>query len=223
MLQDGESLLEFLERIGKNEEHRKIVKGAVIQALVSDICYFLKIALFSSLQQRLVVAFALLRKPFVYNLLIVLRLYFTEDFLERFNTEDGFDTTEISNEDILELLSVSVRIIVTKQINPNQIFDLIYNRQIEDSLINMSNKALHPSTTRGKFNRTSVQNINFVFSTPEDSNSQWEYIYNRLPFLLLFLNEILEAIFCDHVSAETSVLAGRVNERAVFFEKYNAD
>ena len=209
-------------RINKSEEHDEIITSNILHAVIADTCQFLQIALFASLQQRITVAFSLMRKPFVYNLLLILRLYLTSDFLKRFNTEDCFDTTGLSQEDIKELLSASENLIFSKSIKASDVYDFIFNQALDDSLVNISNKALHPSTTRNKNNKTEIQNINFVFSTKDSIMSQWDYLYRRLPFLLLYLNEVLEVIMFDHLNLENKIYAQRLTERANFFKKNNA-
>lgn len=221
-LLEDENILDYLLRINKSEKHNEIITRNILNAVIVDTCQFLQIALFASLQQRITVAFSLIRKPFVYNLLIILRLHLTNDFLERFNTEDSFDTTALKQEEIKELLKVSESLIFSKSIKASDVYDFIFNQALEDSLVNISNKALHPSTTRNKNNMTEIQNINFVFSTEESIMSQWDYLYRRLPYLLLYLNEILEAIMFDHLKLDYEIYSERLKERANFFKKNNA-
>jgi len=218
----NENILDYLLRINKSEEHDEIITSNILHAVIADTCQFLQIALFASLQQRITVAFSLMRKPFVYNLLLILRLYLTSDFLKRFNTEDCFDTTGLSQEDIKELLSASENLIFSKSIKASDVYDFIFNQALDDSLVNISNKALHPSTTRNKNNKTEIQNINFVFSTKDSIMSQWDYLYRRLPFLLLYFNEVLEVIMFDHLNLENKIYDQRLTERANFFKKNNA-
>jgi len=91
----------------------------------------------------------------------------SSDFLERFNKEEGFDTTGLSEYDIVELLNASENMLFTKTIRALDVYDFVFNQTHPDSLANMSNKALHPSITKNKNNQTEIQNINFVFSTKE--------------------------------------------------------
>jgi len=219
---DDEHILDYLLRINKSDEHNEIITSNILNAIIADICQFLQIALFSSLQQRLTVTFSLLRKPFVYNLLVILRLYLTTDFLERFNKEDGFDTTGLSQDDIIELINASENIVLSKSIKATDVYDFIFNPALSDSLVNMSTKALHPSTTRNKNNKTEIQNINFVFSNKESIITQWDYLYRRLPFLLLYLNEILELIIFDHLKLDKKLYTDRLTERANHFKQNNA-
>ena len=108
--------------------------------------------------------------------------------------------------------------LLTTSIKASDIYDFIFEYSNSDSLINMSNKALHPSTTRNKNNKTEIQNINFVFSTKESHISQWDYLYRRLPFLLMYLNEVLECVIFNHLKIENKIYIDRIAERAIFLE-----
>lgn len=216
---DGEHIFDYLLRTNKRHKHDEIITSSILNALIGDICQFLQIALFASLQQRLTVTFSLLRKPFYYDLLVILRLYLTTDFLDKFNKEDGFDTTGLAQQDIIELLNASENMLYSKVIKASDIYDFIFNPTKSDSLLNMSNKALHPSTTRNKNNRTKIQNLNFVFSSKDSIMTQWDYLYRRLPLLLLYLNEILEFILFDHLKLDSSIYAERLTERANYLKQ----
>ncbi len=85
----------------------------------------------------------------------------------------------------------------------------------------MSNKALHPSTTQNKNNLTEIQNINFVFSSIESIEMQWDYLYRKLPLLLLYLNEVLEFIIFDHLKLDNEEYEKRLIERAEFYKTAN--
>jgi hypothetical protein len=146
--------------------------------------------------------------------LVILRLYLTTDFLDKFNNEDGFDTTGLTEQDKIDLLNASENTLYSKSIKVSDIYDFVFNPVMPDSLVNMSNKALHPSTTRNKNNRTEIQNLNFVFSSKESIMTQWDYLYRRLPLLLLYLTEILEFIVFDHLKLEDDVYRERLTERA---------
>lgn len=220
-LLDGEHILDYLIRVNKSDKHDEIISSNILNAVIADTCQFLQISLFASLQQRVTVTFSLLRKPFVYNLLVILRLYLTSDFLEKFNKEESFDTTRLSQKDIIELLNISERLLSSKSIKAEDVYNFVFNAALPDSLVNMSNKAIHPSTTRNKNNVTEIQNINFMFSTKDNIMTQWDYLYRRLPFLLLYLNEILEFIMLDHVNLDKTIYTDRLTERANFFKQNN--
>ncbi|MHA4847823.1 hypothetical protein ACX0G7_26895 [Flavitalea antarctica] len=219
---EGEHILDYLLRSGEHDKHSEINISNLLNALIADICQFMQIALLASLQKRLTVTLALIRKPFVYNLLVILRLYFTSDFLDRFNTEEKFDTAKLSEDDIKELLHISEGALFSKSIKAVDIYDIVFNPGSPDSIKNMSNKALHPSTTQNKNNLTEIQNLNFVFSTEKSIETQWDYLYRKLPLLLLYLNEVLEFIIFDHLKTDDKIYAERLIERANFFKHNNS-
>lgn len=215
---DDEHAFEFLNRVGRQKEYNDIIRNQIIYGLLIDTCYFLKSALNASLEKRLTVAFALIRKPFVYDLIIFLRLFLTSDFIDDFNKHEEYDSTKLSKEDLKELLELSEEALLTKSIKGAYIYDLIFNQEIGDSLINLSNKALHPSTTRNKKNLTGLQNLNFIFSTDENIDGQWNYLYSRLRLLLIYLNEILEyGVFSSiDIDIDMKIYEERITERAKF-------
>lgn len=216
-MEADEHILDFLIRIGKSDQHDEFITSIVLNSLIIDSVQFLQSAMHASLQQRLTVAFSLIRKPFVYNLLTVLRVGLTSDFLEQFNKDADFDTTAVPKENIKELLELSEQVLFTKSITAGDLFEFIFDQTAPSSLINISNKALHPSTTRNRNNLTGIQNLNFMFSTKDDHLSQWDYLYNRLPMLLLYFNEILDFIVITHLKLDDKVYVERVKERAQFF------
>ncbi|CAM3706764.1 hypothetical protein [Sphingobacterium prati] len=218
-IEKGEHILDYLLRIGEKEFHDKHLTNHIIYGLLIDILYFLKEALSASTKRRLTVSFSLIRKPFVYDLIVLLRIFFTTDFLEEFNSNDGFDSTKITKQDLLELLELSTSALLTTSITKDDIFDFVFNQELPDSLINISNKALHPSTTRNKQNLTGIQNLNFIFSTIDDIESQWEYFYNRLSVLSIYLVEVCDFIICHQLKLDKNFYPKRLTDRMKLYKK----
>jgi len=213
LLQENEHILDYLLRTNQKGFHDKHLKNHILYALLIDSVSFLKEAMEASAKMRLTVTFSLLRKPFVYNMVVVLRLFFTSDFLDKFNLEENFDTTNLTKEDLKELLNLSTEVLLTKSISGNDIYDFVFNKGEADSLINISNQALHPSTTRNKNNSTGIQNINFVFSTEKEIITQWEYLYGLLKVLLIYLNEVLDYIVFTQLELEDKLYTERITNR----------
>ncbi len=213
-LKDEEHFFDYLQRLGETEERDKIVRNHLINALLIDVCYFVQEALACSKKKRLTVTFALLRKPFVYNLLVFLRLLFDEKFLKDFNEVEGFDTTSFDNSKKKDLIEKSISLLGLKHVSPDEIYDYIFNRSDDESLINLSDKALHLSTTRNKNNKTEIQNLNFIFSDYQSIMSQWDYLYRRLPFLLLYYVQIIEALIFNVIDVPEEEYINRIEERA---------
>lgn len=218
-----EHILDYLLRIGEKDAHDKHLKNHIIYGLLIDILYFLKEALSASTKQRMTVSFSLIRKPFVYDLIVLLRVFFTSDFLEEFNSNEKLDSTKISNEDLLELLELSTSTLLTKSIKSKDIFDFVFNQEMPNSIINISNKALHRSTTRNKQNLTGIQNLNFIFSNIEDIEDQWDFFYKRLSVLLIYLVEVCDFIICFQLELDDTFYNRRLDERMKIYKKTTAN
>jgi hypothetical protein len=179
-----------------------------------DVCYFLQEAISCSKKKRLTVTFSLLRKPFVYHLPLFLRILYDDDFLDKFNSQDSFDTESLLENEKIELLKKSLPfLIAAKSITWEELFDWIFNQEKQDSLINLSNKALHLSTTRNKNNKTEIQNLNFVFANQENIENLWSYLYQRLPILLLYYVEIIETLICNLIDLPEEIFMERIKDR----------
>lgn len=64
------------------------------------------------------------------------------------------------------------------------------------SILNLSNRAIHPVTTR-PCNKTGEMNFNFMFATHVDIEHLWRHYYAYLPAILLFYVELFNnTIFC---------------------------
>lgn len=215
---EDEHILDYLIRQNKYEIHDKILINQIVYRLIGDICYFVLEALEASRKKRLTVTFALLRKPFVSNLKILLRLFLTNDFLVKFNNEKKFEADRISEHHLKEILKLSEEVIFSKALKADDVYDFIFNPKEQNSLINISNQALHPSTTRNEKTMTGLQNLNFIFSIDDDIESQWEFLYSRLPFFLLYTLEILEFGIFKNNNIDIKVYEKRLNKRADFYK-----
>lgn len=209
-----EHIFDYLLRIDKKDEHNLFIKKNITNALIMDTCYFLQEALVCSKKKRLTVSFALLRKPFVYDLIIFLRILFETDFIEKYNTQESFDATKLTDEDKLALLNLSTTCLFSlKTIKGSELFDWIFNQSNPDSIINISNKALHPSTNRNKNNMTEMQNLNFVFANNDNIENLWSFFYNRIPLLLLYFLEIIDALIMNLIEIPEPKFQQRLEER----------
>lgn len=207
-----EHVLDFLLRKGMTDEHDQIVKNNLINSILIDMCYFLQEALECSLKRRLTITFALLRKPFVYSFIVVLRIIFEEDFIAKFNYEKLFDPANVKDDYKKELIGQSLNLLFSKSYTADDIYDWIFNKQT-DSISNMSDKALHLSTTRNKQNLTGDQNFNYIFSTHENIDSQWDLFYRRLQALLFYLIQVIDALVATSINVDDNFFHDRINRR----------
>lgn len=210
-------MLDFLVSIDKKDAFDRIIVLHTINALIIDICYFLQEALECSKKKRLVVTFSLLRRPLIYNMVIILRLLFEDSFLEKYisgidsDSAKRVDFDAAKLKDISDLLNKSEGKLITNSIKGSQIFELVFDRSSPNSLINMSEKALHPVTTRNNANKTGAMNLNFMFSTNKEYYLQWQYIYNQLPAVLLYFIDLVDTLVFTQI--EIADLDKVINER----------
>jgi len=211
---ENENILDFLKRTGKEEKHDEIVRNHTVYALIIDSCYFLQEALSCSKKMRLSVTFSLLRKPFVYNLVVLLRLIYDEGFLDKFINKESFDTNYIKDEKRQELIKMSLsNSLSLNEEHMSLIFDLIFNKKISNSIVNMSEKALHLSTTRNKANKTSKKSLNFIFSTFSDNIEMWDYLYAKLPLLIMYYLEVVDSLVFEIVDLDGDKINNRLMKR----------
>lgn len=220
MIPEEMHILDFLLTTNQNEEHDMIVRDRLVTGLLTDICYFTQEAMSCSLKMRLPVCFALLRKPFVYALIIILRLLFEEKFIDRFNNEEGFDPASISPEDRLALLKGAVECMPIKVFQAEEINEWIFDKTYEESIINMSDMALHLTTKRNKHIVTEKQNFNFIFSQQEDILSQWELVYRRMPALILFLAQVSDILLVSAMDMSGELYNKRLLKRLMIMKNY---
>lgn len=219
-LSKDEHPFDALLRNEMQKEHDDLVKKQVLNGLLIDICYFLQEALVCSTKKRLTVAMALIRKPFVYNLLVILRMTFDADFIENFNNNEGYDPTSMDVQDKKTLLEWSTKVLIlSKSLTKDEIFDYIFSRE-GDSIMNMSDKALHLSTTRNTNNLSGKQNFNYLFATSDNIEQLWGYLYRRLPALLLYLNEVIDFAVFTSLKIDDSIKNERFLRRGEILKNY---
>lgn len=193
--ESSENALDWLISNGYHTEADEIVSKHLIFAIISDICHYIYQALDSSKNIKLTVAFTLLRKPFLENLLIIEQLLSDEsDFLRRFETDTkNFDPGNISIEKKKELIEKSVNKVRTNfLLSPDIIHDIRWDKNNPDSIYASANLATHLVTTRNSSYRTEKQNLNFIFSGYDEWDSQLNYFYHFVPHLLYYMTEITD-------------------------------
>lgn len=217
---NNENVLDFLLRTDRVDAHDKLVMNSLIYALIADVSYFLQEAILCSKKKRLSVTFALLRKPFVYHLIVFLRIMFEDDFMKKFNFQDSFDSTALKEEDKRDLIKQSLPFLfAARSLTEDDLYDSIFNQDNPNSIVNISNKALHLSTTRYKNNKTEIQNLNFIFANQRDIVKLWDYLYIQLPALFLYYVEIIDALVFSIVDLPEQTYTNRIKERLDFLSK----
>lgn len=189
-IEDGGDIFDFLRTNGKIDEMRKCVKHQVLYAILIDFCYFMQEALLCSKKMRLVVTYSLLRRPLIDDLKILLKLIADDQFVDNFINKDGYDPTNMKDEDLRELLNISDIIRLVKTIKGTDIYELVFDKNNPNSILNLSNKALHPITNRNKVNATEKMNLNFMFANSDNNDWLWNHLYSVLRPVLMYCSEL---------------------------------
>ena len=97
----------------------------------------------------------------------------------------------------------------------------IFDKDESDSIVNITNNAIHLFTDRNPKNRTEKQNLNFIFSDYESTESQWKYIYSRLPMILNFLTDLIDLLVLKSTSIEQKIFTERIIKREQLKKRNN--
>ncbi|MCJ0742817.1 hypothetical protein [Pedobacter montanisoli] len=213
-------IFDILQANGLRVEHNQIIRTHLLLSLIMETCYFLQESLLCSLKMRMTVCFTLLRKPFLEISILLMRILNESDFIERFSNEDGFDpikTTPNQKKGLIE----KTNNFLNNKFQPDDLFDYIFSKEFGDSLFNLTNNAIHLYTDRNPIVATEKQNLNFIFSTWEDIEAQWEYIYENLPMLISFIADVIEVLVFKSTSVDEKIFIGRLKKRDKMRKKYN--
>lgn len=192
----GEELWSWLDN--KDEDLIKDLSyKQIFVAVLTDLCQFVFESLQTSRKGKLTVSFALLRKPFRDDLLILEWLLAdAAAIVKKFHNgkpeEYAIESTQ--SEEKKEIIKNAIQNLPENHgFGSDFIYRSRYDKEVYWSLAKVWNKALHIVTTHPE-EKTEEQNLNFVFSTPKDKISQWKYLYWITPILLYHTVEVAEAL-----------------------------
>lgn len=192
--------LDFL--ISKHpEEAQLVIFKQITYSMVIDFCYFFQEALSCAKRGRAVVAYSLLRRPLVYNLIILLRIMYDESFFDKFMHDSSYDPTVYNPDELKKMLNEFDKDKLLAPISGTIIYDIIFNKENPTSIINLSNRAIHPTTTR-KWNMTGEMNFNFIFAVREDITALLDTFYKNLLAILTYYFEIFNIIFLQYAPSD---------------------
>lgn len=190
-----EDIIGWLIKNGHQKVANEIISKYLIFAIISDICHFTFQALESAKKIKMTVAYALIRKPFLENLLIIEQLLVDEHgFLKKFDGKpEEFDPGKLKDDEKKALIEKCLSKIKTNFVlNKDLVFDLRFDKNNPNSFYATSNLATHLVTTRHSEFKTESNNLNFVFSNQEDWDTQLHYFYYFVPYMLLYTTEVVD-------------------------------
>ena len=192
LLDECGNVWDFLKKYREEDFYNQLNKQMIL-GLLMDFCYFMQESMACSCKRRLVVSFALLRRPLVDNLKILLRIFADDKFYENFIGRDDYDPAQMDDKQLKEFLDATDKVRVVEPITGAFIYECIFDKENSGSIINLSNRAIHPITTR-PWNKTGAMNCNFMFANPGDTLELWKHYYAYLPAILMFYSELFNSL-----------------------------
>jgi hypothetical protein len=209
-----EDILNWLSENGYKQISDEIVSRNLIMALTSDICQFIYQSLHSAKYYKLSVAYSLVRKPFLENLLIIEQLLNNEkEFLKKFESSpESFDPGKIRDDEKKLLIKQSIEKIKAILLNADLIFEVRFDKKSDKGFYAMSNLATHLVTTRHPNFKTESLNLNFIFSGYDDWEMQLDHYYYFFPYILFYTTEVI-----DRYLFEKKMITSKKYKKRKFF------
>jgi hypothetical protein len=196
-LRAARDVFEWIDQQSRLEERAPILRARVFPALLSDFLHFIFEALEAARKGKLVVAFALLRKPLQETLYLMETIAIDLDAFSNKLAEDplklrlknvgGHSGHKTRIATVLQLLGE------TDRFDPGYLAQIRYEK-CDDGFDGIANLAMHLFTEHDAI-RTDKLNINMIFSDLPAKETQWAYLYSRMPYLLLYARRLVEHVF----------------------------
>lgn len=193
-------ILDFLKNNELNDEIENILTKHILLSISSDFVNFVFESLSCAKKCKSTVAYALARKPFTDELLLLEQLLTDrKDFIYKFfhlgepkNYDPSYNYKK--KENIKETIEeTTTKLKMNFFYSKDFIYELRYDKSLARGLNGISNKALHIVTT-DKFYKTTEQNLNFIFSNQNDIFEQLNNYYLTIPHLLFYSASVIDEI-----------------------------
>ena len=221
-IKGNDDILEWLSNNGYEDEFKSIVIKQVLIATISDYCHYVYEALKCSEKSKLAITYTLLRKPLKDNLLLFEWIMTNRnEFLENFQKDSNcYAIDKIDSNKKKMFIERSVKQInYSKAFDADFIYNIRYSKKTDYSLEKLWNMANHLVTTCKDY-KTENLNLNFVFSGVDSKESQWNYLYSILPYLLFYTVEVIQVVLDQEIGKNKfDILFETFEERAKKFEK----
>lgn len=90
-------------------------------------------------------------------------------------------------------------------LDPELLYDIIYNRKAENSLTSVFDQSIHMVTTNKNY-PTEKRNLNFIFSDDKIWDDFWRLFYEKTPYILIYLVEVSIAIFEKYFDIDSEIV-----------------
>lgn len=188
-------------------------------SILRDLNYYLFESLSCIERGKVTVAFSLARKPFQDNLFYLSWILVQpNDFLEKiqYGSPKEYDVSNLKGkkEFIIDLFLKAKESIQYENdfldfskelIDPELLYDIIYNREAENSLTSVFDQSIH-LVTNNKNYPTEKRNLNFIFSDDKIWDDFWRLFYEKTPYILIYLVEVAIAIFEKYFDIDSEIV-----------------
>ena len=188
-------------------------------SILRDLNYYLFESLSCIERGKVTVAFSLTRKPFQDNLFYLSWILVQpNDFLEKiqYGSPREYDVSNLKGkkEFIIDLFLKAKESIQYENdfldfskelIDPELLYDIIYNREAENSLTSVFDQSIH-LVTNNKNYPTEKRNLNFIFSDDKIWDDFWRLFYEKTPYILIYLVEVAIAIFEKYFDIDSEIV-----------------
>ena len=193
---EGIELIDFLKKNNMVAPYKHHILSHIVMGLTSDMLNFLYESLNCFEKHKISVAFSLLRKPLKEHLLFLCWLIADEnDFISRFEADNYTSLNGVSKEKQITLFKTAIsKIPISNAFDAETIWDLIYSKNNPNGFEPTWQRATHLITSYGDLLKTEDYSINFIFENSFDGYYH-EFVYSKLPYLLIFATQILFECF----------------------------
>ena len=206
----ADDIFQWMEHSRRDEEKISLLVTLVVPAVLGDMLNCIYEALEASRKGKMAVAFMLLRKPLQEGLFLLEAILADKaDFAAKLSSaptllwSQGAGGLEVHTNRINKVLD---KIGERHRFDANYLAELRYDKSTGDGFDGICNQAMH-LFTKHKSIETKPLNVNFVFVSEETHHSQWNYIYSRLPYIMVYLHKIVEHICHDIMPTDPVYLA----------------
>ena len=188
-------------------------------SILRDLNYYLFESLSCIERGKVTVAFSLTRKPFQDNLFYLSWILVQpSDFLEKiqYGSPKEYDVSNLKGkkEFVIDLFLKAKESIQYENdfldfskelLDPELLYDIIYNRKAENSLTSVFDQSIHLVTTNKNY-PTEKRNLNFIFSDDKIWDDFWRLFYEKTPYILIYLVEVSIAIFEKYFDIDSEIV-----------------
>lgn len=196
-----ECIYDWLEVTGKEKEFILVTSKDLSMRLLGDFLNYIHESLVCLEKGKLTVCCDLLRKPFKDNLFYLeWLLYDDKELVDKLHHKDAitYALDKIPKWKKQKIISYNVKhnnymkVLYEESNLSMDLYDIRYNYNADNSMQLLWNKATHLVTT---FNRIKTNDFNFIYNNKKEFMEIWDYLYGKLPLLLLYSLGVIINIF----------------------------